>query len=195
MILPPYARFKKAVRQLRRLPPLSEQGAVRSALFLSELGAKGVRTFAKSLLEIGDHMGTCPRCHNISEAEELCWICQEDRPPVLCVVEEIVDLLTLEAVAPGQYRYHVLGGAISPMERIHPDQLTANEIPGRIEGEGMREVLIATSATTEGEATAQHLSNILKDLVPVRRLGKGMPIGAKVQQMDNLTLKYALKGK
>ena len=194
MFLPPYPRFKKAVRQLRRLPPLSEQGAVRSALFLAGLGSKGVRTFAKALLELGDHLSTCPRCHNIAEAESLCWICKEERPPVLCVVEEIVDLLTLEAVAPGEYRYHVLGGAISPMERVHPDQLTAGEIPKRIEEEGIQEVIIATSATTEGEATAQYLIGLLKDLAPIKRLGKGIPIGAKVQQMDTVTLRYALKG-
>ncbi len=194
MVLPPYPHLKKAVRQLRRLPPLSEQGAVRSALFLAELGPKGVRTFAKSLLDLVDHLGTCPRCHNISEAGTLCWICQEERPPVLCVVEEILDLLALESVAPGEYRYHVLGGAISPMERVHPDQLTAGEIPERIKDEGIERVIIATSATTEGEATAQYLNEILKGLAPVGRLARGIPIGARVQQMDNLTLRYALKG-
>ena len=192
MVVPPYPRFKKAVRQLRRLPPLSEQGAVRSALFLAMLGPDGVRKLTKSLLEAGDHLGTCPRCHNISEAESLCWICQQDRPPMLCVVEEVVDLLTLEEAVPGRYRYHVLGGAISPMERVHPDQLAAGEIPRRIEEEGIRKVVIATGATTEGEATAQYLLGILKDLVPGSRLGHGMPMGAKVQQMDRLTLRYAL---
>ncbi len=192
MVIPPYPRFKKAVRQLRRLPPLSEQGAVRSALFLAMLGPKGVRSLSKSLLELGDHLSTCPRCHNISEAESLCWICQEERPPVLCVVEEIFDLLTIEEAAPGRYRFHVLGGAISPMERVHPDQLAAGEIPKRIEEEGITKVVIATGATTEGEATAQYISGILKDLVPMVRLGHGIPIGSKVSQIDRLTLRYAL---
>jgi recombination protein RecR len=193
MVLPPYPRFKKAVRQLRKLPPLSEQGAVRSAVFVAFSGPKGARTMAKSLIELGDHMGTCPRCHNISEVGQLCWICQEERPPVLCVVEEVFDLLSIEEAVPRQFRYHVLGGAISPMERIHPDQLTADEIPPRIKEEGIREVLIATGATTEGEATAQYLFGLLKDLTPIRRLGKGLPIGSKVQQMDGLTLRYALQ--
>ncbi len=195
MVLPPYPRFKKAVRQLRKLPPLSEQGAVRSAIFLAMMGPKGVRSFTKSLLEIGDHLGTCPRCHNLSEVKELCWVCQEERPPVICVVEEIFDLLTVEEALPGRYRYHVLGGAISPMERIHPDQLTAHELPSRIEREGIEEVVIATGATTEGEATAQYLIELLQDLVPVRRMGRGVPIGGKVQQMDPLTIRYALQEK
>jgi recombination protein RecR len=193
MLLPPYPHFKKAVRQLRRLPPLSKHGATRSALFLAGLGSKGVRTFAKAILELGDHLDTCPRCHNIAEAESLCWICQEERAPILCVVEEIPDLLALEATVPGEYRYHVLGGTISPLERIHPDNLTAGEIPRRIEEEEIKEVLIATGATTEGEATAQYLNELLKGLIPLVRLGKGVPIGAKIQQMDRMTLKYSLK--
>jgi recombination protein RecR len=139
----------------------------------------------------------CRRCWNISEGEE-CGICADDRrdPTVLCVVEEPRDIVAVERTGEFRGRYHVLQGAISPIEGIGPDQLRVRELLTRLEPEGVVEVILCTNPNLEGEATALYLGKLLSPLgLRVTRIASGLPVGGDLEYADELTLGRALEGR
>jgi recombination protein RecR len=139
----------------------------------------------------------CRRCWNISEGEE-CGICADDRrdPTVLCVVEEPRDIVAVERTGEFRGRYHVLQGAISPIEGIGPDQLRVRELLARLEPEGVVEVILCTNPNLEGEATALYLGKLLSPLgLRVTRIASGLPVGGDLEYADELTLGRALEGR
>ena len=142
-------------------------------------------------------MSFCEQCFNIAEGP-VCDLCADDRrdPTVLCVVEEPRDIVAVEKTQEFNGRYHVLQGAISPIEGIGPEQLRVRELLARIDEEAVAEVILCTNPNLEGEATAMYLSRLLKDLqVKVTRIASGLPVGGDLEYADELTLGRALEGR
>ncbi len=144
-----------------------------------------------------DQVKLCTRCFNVTDAEE-CSICRDLRrdPTEVCVVERAQDIVVVERTQEFRGRYHVLGGAISPIEGVGPDQLRMRELVARVEDEGIKEVIAATNPTVEGDTTALYLARILKPLgVKVSRLASGLPVGGDLDYADEITLGRALAGR
>ncbi|CAN5697496.1 recombination mediator RecR [soil metagenome] len=152
---------------------------------------------ARTIAEVTERMGWCRRCFNIAEGDE-CGICTDDRrdATVLCVVEEPRDLVAVERTQEFGGRYHVLQGAISPIEGIGPDQLKVKELLARLGTEGVKEVILCTNPNIEGEATAMYLGRLISPLgVRVTRIASGLPVGGDLEYADELTLGRALEGR
>jgi recombination protein RecR len=154
---------------------------------------------ADAIREVKETVGQCEVCFNLA-VEERCRICQDERREggVICVVEQPSDVIPIERTNEFQGRYHVLGGALSPIDGVDPDDLHISELLSRVQGDGIREVVIATNATTTGEATALYLADALRDRSPeisVTRLASGLPVGSDLEYADEITLGNALKGR
>ncbi|MBX3287633.1 MAG: recombination mediator RecR, partial [Actinobacteria bacterium] len=152
---------------------------------------------SRSIVEAKDRVAWCQRCFNLSEGE-LCGICADDRRDgtLLCVVEEPKDLVAVEKTGEYRGRYHVLQGAISPIEGIGPDQLRVKELLARLDPEGVTEVILCTNPNIEGEATAMYLGRLLTPLgIKVTRIASGLPVGGDLEYADELTLGRALEGR
>jgi recombination protein RecR len=159
--------------------------------------ADDVRRLALAITEAKAKARFCERCWNIAEAE-LCPICLDERrdPTVLCVVEEARDIVALEKTGEFRGRYHVLMGAMNPLEGIGPEQLKVIELFARLEPEGVREVILCTNPNTEGEVTAMYLARMLKPLgIRITRIASGLPVGGDLEYADELTLGRALEGR
>jgi recombination protein RecR len=143
-----------------------------------------------------ERLRPCARCHSFAE-DELCPICADPRrdPAVLCVVEEPSAILPIERTHEFRGRYHVLGGALSPIDGVDPEDLRIEELAARIDAEGVREVVVATNPTMSGEATALYLADVLRGRVRLTRLASGLPVGADLEHADELTLGRALLGR
>ncbi len=189
--------IEKAIEQLSRLPGIGRKSAQRIVFHLLRIDEEDVRELAQSLLELKQKVRHCSVCFNLSE-EDPCRICsdpQRDRS-VVCVVEQANDVLALERT--GQYRglYHVLGGALSPLDGIGPDNLRIAELVRRLEKGEIREVIVATNPNAEGEATAVYLARLLKPLgVRITRIARGIPMGSDLEYADEVTLSRALEGR
>jgi recombination protein RecR len=149
------------------------------------------------ITEMKSRIRFCERCFNISE-EQLCLICADQRRDgtVLCVVEEARDIVAVERTGEFRGRYHVLGGAISPIDGVGPDQLRVTELLVRLEPESVAEVILATNPNIEGEATAMYLARLLGPLgIVVTRIASGLPVGGDLEYADELTLGRALEGR
>ena len=152
---------------------------------------------SRAISEAKERVGFCQRCWNVSEGDE-CGICADSRrdPSVICVVEEPRDVVAVEKTQEFRGRYHVLQGAISPIEGIGPEELKVRELLARIEPEGIEEVILCTNPTIEGEATAMYLARLLKPLgVRATRIASGLPVGGDLEYADELTLGRALEGR
>ncbi len=152
---------------------------------------------AKSIAEAKERVSWCRQCFNISEGE-LCGVCADDRRDshTVCVVEEPRDLVAVEKTQEYSGRYHVLQGAISPIEGIGPDQLRVKELLARIDAEGITEVILCTNPNIEGEATAMYLGRLIGPLgIRVTRIASGLPVGGDLEYADELTLGRALEGR
>ncbi len=154
---------------------------------------------AEAIREVKERIGLCEECFNLAD-EPRCRICQDPRrdPELLCVVEEPSDVISIERTHEFGGRYHVLGGALSPIDGIDPDDLKIAELYERVRAGGVREVVIATNPTTTGEATALHIADGLRQDAPeirVTRLASGLPVGADLEYADELTLGRALAGR
>ncbi|MDZ7374008.1 MAG: recombination mediator RecR [candidate division KSB1 bacterium] len=189
--------IERAIERLSRLPGIGRKTAQRLVFYLLRAPQDQVRELAQSLLELKERVRYCSVCFNLSE-EDPCPICtdpQRDRS-VVCVVEQANDVVALERT--GQYRglYHVLGGALSPLDGIGPDDLRVSELVSRLEGGEIREVIVATNPNTEGEATAVYLARLLKPLgVRLTRIARGIPMGSDLEFADEATLARALEGR
>jgi recombination protein RecR len=185
------------IDELGRLPGIGPKSAQRIAFHLLKLPADDAARLARAITEAKARVRFCERCWNVAEDAE-CGICRDDQRDTsqVCVVEEARDIVALERTGEFRGRYHVLLGAISPIDGIGPEQLKVRELLARLEPEGVEEVILCTNPNVEGEATALYLARLLKPLgVRVTRLASGLPVGGDLEYADELTLGRALEGR
>lgn len=185
------------IDELGRLPGVGPKGAQRIAFHLLASDRVDVRRLADVLVEVKDKVRFCSECGNVAEAEQ-CRICRDPRRDLafLCVVEEPKDVVAVERTREFRGRYHVLGGAISPIEGIGPDDLRIRELVKRLADGTVSEVILATDPNLEGEATATYLSRLLKPMgLRITRLASGLPVGGDLEYADEVTLGRAFEGR
>ena len=194
--------IQRLIDELSRLPGIGPKSAQRVAFYLLKTSQEDARRLAGSIIDVKEHVRLCTRCFNVTDAE-LCEYCRDPRrdPTVVCVVQEPPDIVAIERTREFGGLYHVLQGAISPIEGIGPDDLRVADLLGRIRhrddgGEPIREVILATNPNVEGEATAMYLARLLSPLgVRVTRLASGLPVGGDLEYADEVTLGKALEGR
>ncbi len=194
MFEPPVQRL---VDELARLPGIGRKSAQRLAFYLLNADETDAVRLADAITSMRREVRLCSRCYNVT-AEEECSICRDLRrdTAIVCVVERAQDIPVIERTGEFNGRYHVLGGAISPIEGIGPDQLRAKELLDRVGAENVTEVIVAANPTLEGDATAMFLARLLKPLgVKVTRLASGLPVGGDLDYADEITLGRALSGR
>jgi recombination protein RecR len=185
------------IDELGKLPGVGPKSAQRIAFHLLQADPTDVRRLADVLVEVKARVRFCSTCFNVSE-EEQCRICRDPRrdPTVLCVVEEYKDVVVIERTREFKGRYHVLGGAISPIDGVGPDQLRIRELMTRLSDDQITEIILATDPNLEGEATATYLTRQLKPLgLRVTRLASGLPVGGDLEYADEVTLGRAFVGR
>jgi recombination protein RecR len=190
----PVARLIDA---LQRLPGIGPKTAQRLTFFLLKRPADEVRELSESLVAVKDRIVYCRTCFNVTD-EDPCRLCADPARDarLLCVVEEPNDLLAMERTGEYRGRYHVLLGALSPLDGIGPDDLKVRELLARIEAGAVEEVILATNPNVEGEATALYLAKLLRPLVlRVTRIARGLPVGGDLEYADQVTLSKALEGR
>lgn len=185
-----------AIAAFTKLPGIGRKSAQRLVFFLLKVPRAEVDALAAALVALKEKVRSCSRCFNITEGDP-CSICANPQRDggIICVVEEANDVLALEKT--GEYRglYHVLGGALSPLDGIGPDHLKVRELVARLQS-GIHEVILATNPTAEGEATAIYLANLLRPLGPrLTRIARGIPVGGDLEYADEITLTRALEGR
>lgn len=188
---------QELIDELGRLPGIGPKSAQRIAFHLLKVPSEEALRLAEAIGEAKRQVSFCKRCFNLASTPE-CEICADQRREdgTICVVEEPRDVVAVERTHEFKGRYHVLGGAINPIEGIGPDQLRVGELLGRIEEEAVQEVIVCTNPNIEGEATAMYLARLLQPLgVEVTRLASGLPVGGDLEYADELTLGRALEGR
>jgi recombination protein RecR len=187
---------ERAIHELSKLPGIGRKSAQRHVFYLLKTPIAEVEALSQSLLDLKHKVRYCSTCFNITE-QDLCEICrseQRDRS-LICVVEEANDVLAFEKI--GEYRglYHVLGGSLSPLDGIGPNDLKIKELLARLQ-HGVAEVIVATNPSTEGEATLFYLAKLIKPLeIKISRIAQGIPMGADIEHADEVTLSRALDGR
>jgi recombination protein RecR len=184
------------VAQLSRLPGVGTRTAQRLAFHLLQVPKDEAVALARSIDEVKERVRFCRECGNLTE-EELCGICVDARrdQSVVCVVEQPVDLVSLERTHEFRGLYHVLGGALSPLDGVEPEHLRIDELLRRVDANGVQEVVLATNPNMTGEATAAYLADRLRGRVRVTRLASGLPVGGDLEYADEVTLGRALTGR
>ena len=184
------------IGQLSRLPGVGTRTAQRLAFHLLRVSDEEAVALADAIREVKAKIGFCRECGTLTETE-LCTICQDTRRDhsVICVVEQPVDLLSVERTHEYRGVYHVLGGALSPLDGVEPQHLRIDELLGRVERNGVEEVVLATNPNMTGEATAAYLADRLRDRTRVTRLASGLPVGGDLEYADEVTLGRALSGR
>jgi recombination protein RecR len=184
------------IAQLSRLPGIGTRTAQRLAFHLLRISKEEAFALADAIREVKERIGFCRECGNLTE-EDLCAICLDARRDrsVICVVEQPADLLSLERTHEFRGVYHVLGGALSPLDGIEPKDLRIDELVQRVERNGVAEVVLATNPNMTGEATAAYLADRLRDRTRVTRLASGLPVGGDLEYADEVTLGRALSGR
>ncbi len=191
------ASLENLIDRFASLPGIGRKSAQRLAFHVLSLPEGEAEEFANAVLEARQRVHTCPVCQNLTE-DGLCPVCASDRrdKSLVCVVSEPRDVLSMERSREYNGVYHVLHGALSPMNHVGPDDLRIRELLQRIQAGGVSEVIMATNPDTEGDATAMYLSRLLKPLgVRVTRLGSGVPVGSNLEYADDATLLRALEGR
>jgi recombination protein RecR len=185
------------IDELGRLPGVGPKSAQRIAFHLLKLPDEDANRLARAITEAKERVSFCRRCFNVCEGEE-CGICLDSRrdATIVCVVEEPRDVVAVEKTGEFRGRYHVLQGAISPLEGIGPDQIRVRELLTRLGTEEIAEVILCTNPNIEGEATAMYLARLLKPLgIKATRIASGLPVGGDLEYADELTLGRALEGR
>lgn len=189
--------IERLVAQLTRLPGIGRKTAQRLAFFILHMPEEEARELAKAIVEVKEKARFCSRCFNITE-QDLCDFCRDpsrDRSR-LCVVEEPSTILAIERTRSFRGLYHVLLGALSPLDGVTPDRLKINELVERVRSDHVAEVILATNPNTKGEVTARYITELLKPLqTKVSRIAYGLPIGSDIEFADEVTLAKALEGR
>jgi recombination protein RecR len=197
LFAPPVNRL---ITELARLPGIGQRTAQRLAFHILSASDEEALPLAEAIKEVKATVGQCEVCFNLA-TEATCRICQDERREagVICVVEQPGDVIPIERTNEFHGRYHVLGGALSPIDGVDPEDLHIAELLGRVSnGNGVRELVIATNATTTGEATALYLADAVRDRSPelaVTRLASGLPVGSDLEYADEITLGKAFRGR
>ena len=185
------------IDELSKLPGIGRKTAQRLAFYLLKVDQVAARRLAEAIIEMKESVRFCPQCFNFATGD-LCEYCSDERrdSSLICVVEEAPDIVSVEKTAEFRGRYHVLGGAISPIDGIGPDDLHLQELLTRIPNDHVQEVIVATNPNVEGEATAMYLARLLGPLgVRVTRIASGLPVGGDLEYADEVTLGRALQGR
>ena len=188
---------QRVIDELSRLPGIGRKSAQRLAFHLLNVEEADARKLAAAITDMRDQIRLCMRCYNVTAAEE-CSICRDLRREagLVCVVERAQDIAVIERTQEFRGRYHVLGGALNPIEGVGPGQLRIEELRRRITDESLTELIIATNPTIEGDTTAMYLARELKPIgVRVTRLASGLPVGGDMDYADEITLGRALSGR
>ncbi|MDQ3875024.1 MAG: recombination mediator RecR [Actinomycetota bacterium] len=184
------------VAQLTRLPGIGTRTAQRLAFHLLRAPKEEALALAAAITDVKERVRFCRECGNLTE-DEVCAICRDARRDrtVVCVVEQPVDLVSLERTAEFRGLYHVLGGALSPLDGVEPEHLRIDELLRRVDRDGIEEVVLATNPTMTGEATAAYVADRLRGRARVTRLASGLPVGGDLEYADEVTLGRALVGR
>lgn len=191
------ASLSRLIDQFERMPGIGHKSAQRLAFYVLNMNENEAKNFADTILDAHNKIKRCSRCCNLSEGE-LCPICLDGArdQSVVCVVEDPRDILAFERTHEFKGTYHVLHGVISPMNSIGPEDITIKELLARLSDGQIKEVIMATNPTVEGEATAMYISRLLKPMgITVSRLAYGVPVGADLEYADEVTLSRALEGR
>ncbi len=193
-----YTKFlEKLIEELSKLPTIGPKSAERMALYLMKGSSQRSIALAEAIINAKEHTKKCARCNFFSETE-LCPICQDiqSRDKVICVVEDPQDVIAIERTDKYKGLYYVLWGKLSPLEGTGPEDLPLKKLLSRIRDENIREVIIATSFSREGETTAQYLKQLLLPLsVRITRIARGIPVGSHIGYIDQATMSHALEGR
>ncbi|HLN16548.1 MAG TPA: recombination mediator RecR [Acidimicrobiales bacterium] len=190
--------LRALIDELGRLPGVGPKSAQRIAFFLLKVPNEDALRLADAIVAVKERTTLCERCFNVAEGGELCAVCSDERrdPTMVCVVEDPRDIVAVERTRQFSGRYHVLQGALNPLEGVGPEQLRVGELLARVEAEGITEVILCTNPNLEGEATAMYLARLLGPLgLKVTRLASGLPVGGDLEYADELTLGRALEGR
>ncbi len=185
------------VDQFNKMPGIGRKTAQRLAFYVLRIGREDAERLVQAIRDAKDKVGFCSECGNIAESDP-CRICADParQRDVICVVEQPVDVVAIERSGGYRALYHVLRGALAPVDGIGPDDLTIAQLLDRVRGGGVREVILATNPNTTGEATAHYLSRVLRPLgVSVTRIARGVPIGSDLEFSDQATLASAITGR
>jgi recombination protein RecR len=193
---PPVNRL---ITELARLPGIGQRTAQRLAFHILRMPPEDVLPLADAIREVKETVGQCEVCFNLAVGPR-CRICEDTRrdSDLICVVEEPGDVIPIERTNEWAGCYHVLGGALSPIDGVDPEDLHITELVSRVASNGVREVVIATNSTTTGEATALYIADLLRDSAPgvaVTRLASGLPVGSDLEYADEVTLGKAFRGR
>jgi len=189
--------LQRLIEQFRKLPGIGNKTAVRMAFAVLAFSKEEIEAFSDALLAVRDGVHTCRVCCNLTEGD-ICEYCADERRDrsVICVVEDARDIMAIERVRDYKGLYHVLGGVLSPMNGIGPEHLHIRELIDRLSDDTVKEVIVATNPSVEGEATAMYLARLLRPLsVKVTRLAYGVPVGSQLEYADEFTLRRALEGR
>ena len=186
---------ERLITELAKLPGIGPRTAQRLTFHILRLAPDEILPLAAAIVEVKEKIGFCERCFNLAEGE-LCTICADTRrdPHLVCVVEQPADIVPIERTREFRGLYHVLGGALSPLDGVEPDDLHIAELLQRMDGD-VEEVILATNPTMTGEATAMYVADLLPATVRVTRLASGLPVGGDLEYADELTLGRALAGR
>lgn len=189
--------LERLIAHLSRLPGVGQKTAARLALFLFRASKEFTESLAASILEVKKDIGFCTRCFSLTDVDP-CHICRDTNRDtgIICVVEEVGDLLALEKAGAFRGRYHVLQGVLAPLDGIGPDNLRIKELLERLRQESIREVILAINPSAEGEATATYVAGLLRQHgVSVSQIAQGIPMGGDLKYTDAVTLKRAVEGR
>jgi recombination protein RecR len=196
--MPDFAEpLARLIDEFKKLPGIGQKSAQRVAFHIMRTSRDNAEQLAQSILDVKDKLTICAVCNNISDAE-MCQYCRDPRrdQTVVCVVEDPNNIVGIEVTRQYNGLYHVLGGALSPLRGIGPEQLKIKSLVDRIAKGGIEEVIAATNPTVEGEATAVYLSKLLKPLgIKVTRIGMGVPVGSDIEFADEVTMWKAMEGR
>ncbi len=188
---------QRLIAEFTKLPGVGKKSAERFALHLLKSGRREADALGQAAAKLHAGIGTCGVCGNVDETDP-CRICTDEKrdAALLCVVEDVRDLFAIESVGRFSGRYHVLGGAISPLDGIGPDDLRIKELAGRIKDGSVREVILATSSSVAGDATCLYIEKLLEGTgVELTRIAFGLPVGSGIEHADPTTLARALEGR
>jgi recombination protein RecR len=191
------APLARLIDEFHKLPGIGPKSAQRLAYYLLRMPPVEAQALAAAILEVKERVTLCSICQNVTEVDP-CRVCTDDRRErsIICVVEEPLDILALERSQAYHGLYHVLHGAISPMDGIGPEDLKVSELLQRLRSDEVTEIILATNPNLEGEATAMYLTRLLKPLgVKVTRLARGLPVGGDLEYADDVTLARAMEGR